>query len=146
MVAAVWAVIGILGALLIAVLAESRSDRRAFGAKFDQLEARIGRLVSELGARIDGVRDGLETKLGARIDGVRDGLETKLGARIDGVREGLETKLGARIDGVRDGLETKLGARIDGVETQLRRLADAQAEMNGQLVVLRQMAHTHNAA
>jgi hypothetical protein len=116
MVAAVWAVIGILGALLIAVLAESRSDRRAFGAKFDQLEARIGRLVSELGARIDGVRDGLETKLGARIDGVRDGLETKL------------------------------GARIDGVETQLRRLADAQAEMNGQLVVLRQMAHTHNAA
>jgi hypothetical protein len=131
MVAAVWAVIGILGALLIAVLAESRSDRRAFGAKFDQLEARIGRLVSELGARIDGVRDGLETKLGARIDGVRDGLETKLGARIDGVR---------------DGLETKLGARIDGVETQLRRLADAQAEMNGQLVVLRQMAHTHNAA
>lgn len=74
--------------------------------RFDRLEQMLGDLGRNLGARINGVEQGL-TGLGDRMDGA----EQRVGARIDGVEQGL-TGLGTALTG--------LGSKIDGVEQRLR--------------------------
>ena len=81
--------------------------------------------IRAVGARIDRVESGLESRLGARIDSVESGLESRLGARIDKV----ESRLGARIDSVESGLESRLGARIDKVESRLASIDEKVARI-----------------
>ena len=86
--AIVASIIGTLGAAFITVLVyfllSLRDGIRAVDARIDKMESRLG-------ARIDKLESGLESRLGARIDKVESGLESRLGARIDKVESRLTT-------------------------------------------------------
>ena len=135
--AIVSSIIGTVGAAFIAVLVfflqALRDDIRAVGARIDKVESG---LESRLGARIDKVESGLESRLGARIDKVESGLESRLGARIDKVESGLESRLGARFDKVESGLEArfdKADTHLGGIDVRLARIETTQEEHGRQL-------------
>ena len=109
--AIVSSIIGTVGAAFIAVLVFFLQALR------DDIRA--------VGARIDKVETGLESRLGARIDKVETGLESRLGARIDKVETGLESRLGARIDNVE--------SRLTGIDGRLARIETTQEEHGRQL-------------
>jgi len=81
-IAAIWTVIGILGAALVAFFVDSRTERRALVGRIDggaaDLRADLGGRIDALGGRID--------SLGGRIDGVA----TDLGGRIDAQTERID--------------------------------------------------------
>ena len=67
-IAAIWTVIGILGAALVAFFVDSRTERRALVGRIDavasDLRADLGGRIDTLGGRIGAVA----TDLGGRID------------------------------------------------------------------------------
>ncbi|HXZ62503.1 MAG TPA: hypothetical protein VEG62_07155 [Acidimicrobiales bacterium] len=67
-IAAIWTVIGILGAALAAFFVDSRTERRTLVGRIDgvaaDLRADLGGRIDALGGRIDAVA----TDLGGRID------------------------------------------------------------------------------
>ena len=81
-IAAIWTVIGILGAALVAFFVDSRTERRALVGRIDAASADLGRRIDALGGRIDAVAADLRTELGGRIDA--------LGSRIDAQTERID--------------------------------------------------------
>ena len=85
-IAAIWTVIGILGAALVAFFVDSRTERRALVGRIDgvaaDLRADLGGRIDALGGRIDAVAADLRTELGGRIDA--------LGGRIDAQSERID--------------------------------------------------------
>ena len=77
-IAAIWTVIGILGAALVAFFVDSRTERRAL----------VGR-IDALGGRIDAVAADLRADLGGRIDAL-GGRVDALGQRIDAQTERID--------------------------------------------------------
>jgi len=77
-IAAIWTVIGILGAALVAFFVDSRTERSALVGRFDALGGRIDGVATDLGGRIDA----LSADLGGRIDA--------LGGRIDAQSERID--------------------------------------------------------
>ncbi|MHB8263885.1 MAG: hypothetical protein ACYDGY_09105 [Acidimicrobiales bacterium] len=70
------------------------------------------------------------------------GLGALMVQQMNGLRAEVKEEIG-KLDAKIDGLETKMDAKIDGLGTEVRRLAETQAEMNGKLDVVVRMAHTH---
>ena len=116
--AIVSSIIGTVGAAFIAVLVfflqALRDDIRAVGARIDKVESG---LESRLGARIDKVESGV----GERFDKVESGV----GERFDKVESGLESRLGARID--------KVDTHLGGIDVRLARIETTQEEHGRQL-------------
>ena len=116
--AIVSSIIGTVGAAFIAVLVfflqALRDDIRAVGARIDKVESG---LESRLGARIDKVESGV----GERFDKVESGV----GERFDKVESGLESRLGARFD--------KVDTHLGGIDVRLARIETTQEEHGRQL-------------
>ncbi len=69
------------------------------------------------------------------------GLGAFLSQQIGGLR--------GEIGGLRSDMESQIGGlrgEIGALRSEVHRLAERQAEMTGELSLLRQMAHTHTAA
>ena len=81
----------------------------------------VASLIGALGA-------GFVTVLIHFLKSLREDIRA-VGARIDRVESGLESRLGARIDSVESGLESRLGARIDKVESRLASIDEKVARI-----------------
>ncbi len=112
-----WTLIGVVLAGLVAFVVDARSGRRDPAS----------------GQELRDVRDDVHD-LQDELHDVRDELRTELRTGFGDVREEMRD---LRVE-LRDELRTGL--------RELHRIAETQAEMNGQLAVLRALAHTHDAA
>ncbi|MCL4423340.1 MAG: hypothetical protein M1115_09315 [Actinobacteria bacterium] len=80
---------------------------------------------------------GLGAFLSQQIGGLR--------GEIGGLRSDMESQIGE----LRSDMESQIGGlrgEIGALRSEVHRLAERQAEMTGELSLLRQMAHTHTAA
>ncbi|MHB8294061.1 MAG: hypothetical protein ACYDH5_05430 [Acidimicrobiales bacterium] len=66
----------------------------------------------------------------------------RLGSKVDA----LGTSMYDKVDALGTRLEAKIDAQGDSLGARIGALADRQAQMNGEMRVLREMAHTHSAA
>lgn len=66
-------------------------------------------------------------------------------SEIGGLRTEMKTEIGG-LRGEISGLRGEMKAEISGLSDRIQELSERQAEMTGQLTILRDMAHTHPVA
>ncbi len=127
--AVVWTLVGVILTGIVALAVDERAGRRS-------LEAALHADVRGARDETSEVRDELRTE----IREVRDELRTEIRevrTELHEVSDEMGTQLRAVDLGVRHELRE--------LHVELGRIAETQAVMNAQLVVLRTLAHTHDA-
>ena len=77
------------------------------------------------------------------------GILAMMRSEFGGLRTEMKTEIGGlrgEISGLRSEMKTEIGevrSEISGLSDRIQELSERQAEMTGQLTILRDMAHTH---
>ena len=122
-IAAIWAVLAVMVGLMVPLMLDIRSGNRRLEAS---LRAEIGSVREEIGS--------LRDRTGEKFDELR--------GELAAVKDELRGELAA----VKDELRGELAAVKDELGAEIHALAVNQAEMNGQLIVLREFATSRQAA